>query len=155
MPDACSAASRLNVPRLTPASGRYLRAMGWKPSTLDRIRASLVRFPVSTAYVLWPGLGISDDEDAFSRSEGGDWRWYPSAGTFVPVRLGTIWSLLGPGGDVVGSLSRGSEVAHFVPTSAWRRRGVPDWEVTVTGVDQEGPWLRLHTDSGEIVLRQS
>jgi hypothetical protein len=114
----------------------------------------VVRFPVSAAYVVWPGLGAPHDEDAFSSSEGGQWYWYPSAGTFAPVRLGKVWSLVGPGGAVAGSLQRAGKVARFVPTSPWRRRGVPDWDVKVTREDQDGSWVRLHTDSGEVILRK-
>jgi hypothetical protein len=124
------------------------------PTVASRVRASVLLTPLKVAYVLWPGLGIEADEDAFSGTEGGGWAWYPAASSFRPYRLPGSWSAIGPGGAVVGSLSRTGARVRFVPTRYWMRRGLSDWEVDVDEELTDGPWRQLATPRGSVVLHR-
>ena len=103
--------------------------------------------------VITPPLDRSLGEDAFAPGEDGGWLWYPLAGTFLPHPLGPSWRVAGEGVGVTGSLTRSPSRARFVPSSYWRRRGVPDWDLEVTGEDHFRSWQRLSGPGGDVVLR--
>jgi hypothetical protein len=136
-------------------SARIVGMGDWNlPTVASRVRASVVLTPIRVAYLLWPGLGIEANEDAFSGAEGGNWLWYPAAGSFRPYRLPGSWKAIGAGGAVVGSLSHSGERVRFVPTSYWKRRGFSDWQIDVNEERSEDRWLQLATPRGAVVLRR-
>ncbi len=104
--------------------------------------------------VITPPLDRSLGEDAFAPGEDGGWLWYPLAGTFLPHQLGRSWRVAGAGVGVTGSVTRSPGAARFVPSSYWRRRGIPDWELEVTSEDQIRGWQFLAGPGGEVVLRR-
>lgn len=100
-----------------------------------------------------PQIGAPINEDAFSGGEGGEWVWYPLAGSMPVASLPRWWRVAGSGAGAVGSLTRREGRARFLPTSFWKRRGVPDWERVVRNERAEGRWLILSFEDGEVVLR--
>jgi hypothetical protein len=122
---------------------------GWIPSRLDRLRATAVGAPQALLFA------VGNPSASFEPGEGGSWAWYPKAGSFVPHRLDRSWSLRGRGGALVGSLRLSEDRARFVPSAYWRRNGITDWEVTVDRLAHRGPWLRIDSPNGWVVLRRT
>ena len=100
-----------------------------------------------------PYAGAATNEDAFSGGEGGEWVWYPLAGSLRPRPLERWWHLAGPGAGAAGSLRVEGGTARFVPTRFWRRRGIIDWEREVRRERRDGVWICLTFDDGDAVLR--
>jgi hypothetical protein len=124
-----------------------------KPSVAQRIRGSLLVAPSRFGLLVEPYVGAATDEDAFSGGEGGQWVWYPLAGSLQPRPLPRWWRVAGPGAGAVGSLRVRDGRARFVPTQFWRRRGIVDWEREVRGDRRDGAWVVLTFDDGDAVLR--
>jgi hypothetical protein len=123
------------------------------PSALERLWGWAVVAPSRPVMFLWGQVGLADDEDAFSGGEGGDWTWYPVAGSMRPRPLPRWWRIAGPGAGAVGSLGVGEGRVRFLPTPFWRRRSVPEWERTVLDERRDGAWLVVTTPDGDAVLR--
>mgnify|MGYP003404961590 CR=1 FL=1 len=119
----------------------------------QRVRGSVLVAPSRLGLFVDPYAGAAANEDAFSGGEGGEWVWYPLAGSLQPRPLERWWHLAGPGAGAVGSLSVEDGKARFVPTRFWRRRGIIDWEREVRSERHDGAWVCLTFDDGEAVLR--
>lgn len=126
---------------------------GWKPSVTQRVRGSVLVAPSKLGLFVDPYAGAATNEDAFSGGEGGEWIWYPLAGSLQPRPLERWWHLAGPGAGAVGSLRVEDGRARFVPTRFWRRRGIIDWLREVRGERRDGAWVALTFDDGEAILR--
>jgi hypothetical protein len=124
------------------------------PSRAARVWGSSVVAPSKVLMLVDPQIGAPVDEDAFSGGEGGDWVWYPLAGSMPVASLPRWWRIAGTGAGAVGSLTRREGRARFLPTAFWKRRGVPDWERSVQDERADGSWLRLSFEDGDVVLRQ-
>lgn len=124
------------------------------PSVVRRVWGSCVVAPSRLAMFADPTVGAADDEDGFSGGEGGDWVWYPGAGSLRPRPLTGWWRFSGPGAGAVGTLSRTDGRARFVPTRFWATRGVADWERSVVSEHPDGRWLTLTCVDGTAVLRR-
>jgi hypothetical protein len=125
-----------------------------KPSLAQRVRGSVLVAPSRLGLFVEPYVGAATDEDAFSGGEGGQWVWYPLAGSLRPRPLERWWHVAGPGAGAVGNLRVQDGRARFVPTRFWRRRGIVDWEREVRGDRRDGTWVVLAFDDGEAVLRR-
>ena len=110
----------------------------WKPSVSQRVRGSMLVAPSRLGLFVEPYAGAATNEDAFSGGEGGEWVWYPLAGSLQPRPLERWWRLAGPGASAVGSLRLEGGTARFVPTRFWRRRGIIDWEREVRSERRDG-----------------
>jgi len=124
------------------------------PSRLARLRAGAVAAPGRLLLAVSPSLRSGEEEDVFTAGAGGDWVWYPSAGTLRPLPLGTRWRLGGRGAGALGSVTRAGDRLRFVPTSYWRRREVAEWERRVVAERTEGSWLLVDCEDGSAVLRR-
>ena len=127
----------------------------WVPSTAARLWGWAVRaVPDGVGHLLDPGRARSTDEDLFSAAEGGDWSWYPSAGSFAPVPRRTSWRLAGRGACVHGSLHRSGDQVRFVPNAYGRTRGTADWERRLVFEESQGSWRHLTFADGDTVVRR-
>jgi hypothetical protein len=113
------------------------------PSVAQRIWGWIALCPWRLALFADPTIGIPDDEDVFSAGEGGDWVWYPAAGSMRPQPLTRWWRMAGSGAGIVGSVTRKGDRIRFVPANYWRRRGLHDWQRQVNHDQRIGPWLVL------------